>query len=100
MSGRWPRRVIDHRNGVGDDDRWRNLREATHSQNSGNATARGGKYSPLKGVCWNKGAQRFQAQIKVNYRAVYLGLFDTAEAAHAAYLAAARKHFGEFARAR
>lgn len=44
-------------------------------------------------------AGKYQAQIKVNYRSIYLGLFPTARAAHAAYIAAARKYFGEFARA-
>lgn len=34
----------------------------------------------------------------VNYKRKTLGCYDTAEEAHAAYVAAAEKHFGEFAR--
>jgi hypothetical protein len=33
MTGKWPAHEIDHRNGIGWDDRFENLREATHSQN-------------------------------------------------------------------
>jgi len=32
MAGRWPERDINHRNGVRNDNRWSNLREATHAQ--------------------------------------------------------------------
>jgi hypothetical protein len=34
--GRWPEHDIDHRNGVRDDNRLENLREATNAQNTQN----------------------------------------------------------------
>ncbi len=39
------------------------------------------------------------AQICINSKSIHLGVFDTKEEASAAYLAAAERHFGEFARA-
>jgi hypothetical protein len=33
----------------------------------------------------------------VNAKVIYLGLHDDPESAHAAYLSAAKEHFGEFA---
>jgi hypothetical protein len=38
------------------------------------------------------------AQISVDGRSKHLGRFPTPEQAHAAYVAAAREHYGEFAR--
>ena len=92
MTGRWPRKLVDHRNCIKSDDRWDNLRDATHSQNGANSHARKG----CKGVIRTRG--KYEARIKVNYRNIYLGRFDSAERAHAVYAAAAEKHFGEFAR--
>src|SRR6516162_1885974 len=92
MTGRWPRKLVDHRNCIKSDDHWDNLRDATHSQNGANSHARKG----CKGVIRTRG--KYEARIKVNYRNIYLGRFDSAERAHAVYAAAAEKHFGEFAR--
>src|SRR6266850_3791104 len=36
MTGSWPKEEIDHRNGMGSDNAWNNLREATHSENMQN----------------------------------------------------------------
>ncbi|MCK9994454.1 MAG: hypothetical protein Dbin4_02974, partial [Alphaproteobacteria bacterium] len=36
MTGEWPTNQLDHLNGVRDDNRWGNLREATHGQNQQN----------------------------------------------------------------
>lgn len=98
MTGQWPKNMVDHRNTVRDDDRWRNLREATRAQNGANMRDRLSKVS-LKGVSKHTKDGKFQAFIGVNCRRIYLGRFDRAEDAHAAYIVAAKRHFGNFARA-
>lgn len=95
MTGVWPK-MIDHKNLNKGDNRWENLREATPLQNNANVAGRG-KYP--KGVTFHKQVGRYQAAIKVEGRSHYLGLHDTPEQAHAAYIAAATRFFGEFARA-
>jgi HNH endonuclease len=97
MTGRWPRHQIDHRDLNKSNNRWSNLRQASSSQNGAN---RKGK-SPLKGVIdlGPYSTKRFQAMIQVNGKRHYLGRFSNARQAYAAYRAAARKHFGEYARA-
>jgi len=98
MTGSWPIGHIDHRDCDGLNNRWANLREATHSQNAGNKARFKNNTSGFKGVTFNKGCQKFQAQIHFNRKLIYLGLYDTPEAAAAAYAAAAKQQFGEFAR--
>lgn len=97
MTGEWPEADVDHVNGDRLDNRWKNLREATRSQNNANRRATIDK--GLKGTSYNIRRGRWMAKINVNHQQIYLGYFDTAEEAHAAYVAAARLHYGEFARA-
>lgn len=99
MTGAWPAGKVDHKDGNGLNNRWSNLRQATNSQNAGNAKLYSTNTSGFKGVTWNKASRRWQAGIKKNGQNVYLGLFDCPKAAHEAYLAAAREHFGDFVRA-
>ena len=95
--GRWPNRFVDHKNLNRADNRWRNLREATPFQNTGNCPLRRDSSTGRKGV--HHHGERFRARIRVNGELKSLGLFDTADAASAAYEAAAKIAFGEFARA-
>ncbi len=93
--GKWPDLDLDHINGIRSDNRIDNLRLATQQQNSANMKGHG-RY--LKGV-YKASPNRFGAQIRVDNILYQLGLFRTEEAAHAAYIQAAQRYFGDFARA-
>lgn len=73
-----------------------NLRLCTKGQNGINKYSYRGM-SKYKGVSWRKKQKMFAAQIRVNYKLIHLGFFDTEEQAAIAYNAAAVKHFAEFA---
>lgn len=96
--GEWPEDQIDHVDNDRLNNRIGNLREATSFENMRNRGAQNNNSSGHKGVHWNSGAKAFCAQICFEGRRVYLGLFSTAEDAHAAYCEAAKKYHGEFAR--
>lgn len=88
---------IDHINGDRDDNRIENLRLATRAQNNQNQKRRPSA-SGVKGVHIQRGGRFSSCITPPNGNQMYLGTFDTKEAAHEAYNAAARKHFGEYAR--
>lgn len=87
---------VDHINGDTLDNRRSNLRFYVGSQNHQNRHASNGS-SQFKGVCRHKQLGKWQAQIRLNRRARYLGVFASEADAARAYDAAARQLFGEFA---
>jgi len=95
QTGWWPKQ-IDHANRDGFDNRWSNLREATHQQNKWNRTRP--KRDLPRGVRKARKGPRFTAAAKVNDRQMHLGSFDTPEEAHAAWCAAVQRERGEFFR--
>lgn len=95
--GVWPELEIDHRDTFTLNNAIANLRQATRLQNTHNSKPHRANKIGLKGVTASRG--KFHAKIRANFQTIYLGAFDTAEAAHAAYRTAAEQHFGEFARA-
>ena len=97
MTDEWPQREIDHINLDKADNRWRNLREATDSQQFANVYVRADNVSRFKGVHWHKATRKWAAQIQANHKSYWLGCFDSPEGAYIAYMAAAWKHFGQFA---
>lgn len=99
MTGAWADRQIDHINCQRSDNRWVNLRLASAHENARNAQRSAANKSGFKGASWKAKNRKWTAQISVENKKIYLGLFDTAEAAHAAYVEAARRLHGEFARA-
>lgn len=87
MYGDWPEGELDHINGVRNDNRIDNLRLATRSENMLNRhRPRKGNKSGYIGVSSHK--DRWRADLTVDGAQQYLGLFDTPEEAHAAYVAA------------
>lgn len=74
------------------------LRLATNAQNQRNQRSSRGGSSRYKGVNWHKNIKKWQAQIRVNNKSIYLGCFTDEQEAAAAYNTAAVKYFGEFAR--
>lgn len=89
---------VDHINGNGLDNQRRNLRVCTHAENCWNQRKTGGTSSHYKGVAWNIGCRKWEAKIRVDGILRHLGVFASEEQAASRYNAAARKHFGEFAR--
>jgi hypothetical protein len=90
-TGEWPRLHVDHINGIRSDNRLCNLRDVDCSVNLQNRRkAASHSKSGLLGVHFHRAANRYAAEIKTDGVRVFLGLFDTAEQAHAAYLRAKR----------
>jgi hypothetical protein len=91
------RRLVDHVNHDGLDNRRENLRPATIAQNNHNQRPRAAGSSRFKGVTWHRRVGKWQATIKLNGRCVYLGVFAIEEEAALAYDAAALEAYGEYA---
>ncbi len=94
MTGEWPPKQIDHENRIKHDNRWSNLRLATTTQNACNAhTGR------LTGR-WPRGVypngSKWAARVSIHGKTMYLGQFDSIEAASNARRLKARELFGEF----
>lgn len=96
VRGRWPKKELDHRDTVRNNNRWGNLRLATHGQNQQNGRCYKNNRSGFKGVTCQNGYWR--ADIQYHKKQRYLGQFDSPEKASAAYIAEAKKHHKQFAR--
>jgi hypothetical protein len=94
MLDRWPAEETDHINLIRSDNRWCNLRDATHSQNQRNSEYHAKMSDLPRGV--TKDREKFRAQIYRGMNKSHLGTFDTPEEASAAYEAAAKELYGEF----
>jgi hypothetical protein len=89
--GCWPAGDIDHLNGVKDDNGISSLRDVTKTINQQNQRRpQKSRTFGLLGARWHAGAKAWRARIQVDGQERYLGLFQTAEQAHEAYLNAKR----------
>lgn len=88
--------LVDHQDHDKSNNRKYNLRPVTTSQNGMNRNVASNCKSGVTGVCWYKAKQKWQAQIKINNRQIYLGRYDSFDDAVKARKEAEDKYFGEY----
>lgn len=89
---------VDHRNLNKLDNRFQNLRKASHTQNIRNSFKHKDNTSGFKGVSWAKWANKWRVQIMVNGKRFHIGYFSTRKEAHNSYRKVSKQYHGEFAR--
>jgi hypothetical protein len=98
IHGSFPPDCLDHINGVKDDNRFDNLREATYSENNMNQGLQSNNTSGFKGVDYLKSSGKYRARISINRTTKALGYYTTREEAHKAYCKASLEYHQEFSR--
>lgn len=77
--GEWPKGTVDHRNGVGTDNRLENLRDVTHQQNQRNMKRNAKNTSGVCGVSFCKRSGKWRAQVEIQGKQVWLGYHRSIE---------------------
>lgn len=90
-------KLIDHIDGDKSNNKIKNLRLATKSQNNMNRISLGiNNTSGISGVSWHKNNKNWRARIQLNGVAKHLGCFTNKEDAIKARKEAEIKYFGDF----
>lgn len=107
VTGNWPEKLLDHINGDKSDNSFKNIRNATYTDNNRNSILNKKSKSGYKGVSWRKKEKTWYARIRIgrddadklgmNGNCLSLGFHETAIKAHEAYKKASIKYHGEFA---
>ena len=84
---------VDHINGNTLDNRRQNLRICTNSANLRNGRIRTNNISGFTGVGFNKNRNKWEARIKVKYKQINLGRFDSKQMAIKARKKAEQKYW-------
>jgi hypothetical protein len=98
VTGEWPQADIDHRDLDPSNNRWKNLRPASRSQNRCNTQVRKDNALGVKGVWFDRTKGRYIAQTWANGKQLWRSRHKTEEEAARAYRDAAIREHGEFAR--
>lgn len=96
VHGEFPVGLIDHRNGVVDDNRISNLRIADKSKNAMNAKKPSDNTSGHKGIDFHKGTGKWRARVTACGREHHLGLFNNIQDAVDAIGEKRKQIHGEF----
>lgn len=76
VTGSWPEGEIDHKNHICSDDRYDNLRDVSHQENSRNQRLPSDNHSGVCGVRRCKSG-RFRVEIRIDGKSINLGRYDT-----------------------
>lgn len=85
--GIWPKRHLDHINGIKDDNRLINLRDVSPNTNMTNLK-RNREGDQIVGGFFDKVRNKWKSHINHNTKRIHLGYFNTKEECLAAYLGA------------
>lgn len=88
VHGEWSSEILDHRNGFRSDNRIENIRECNDALNQQNRRTKASHNSVGALGVHRHFDGRYRAKITVNKKQIHLGVFDTAELAHDAYIKA------------
>jgi hypothetical protein len=91
MTGEWPTTEIDHKDQNPSNNKWSNLRLATHAQNITNQSVHFDNKSGHKGIYRHKNGRYY-----VNVGGTSHGGYANVEEAKAVYTRVAREYHGEF----
>jgi hypothetical protein len=89
---------IDHIDGNRSNNKIENLRQATKQQNNWNRAIQKNNSSGIKGISWREDCKKWIACCRVNYKLVYLGLFNEIEEAKKVLSEFRSKNHGNFAK--
>lgn len=96
MTGEHPDFEVDHINRIRSDNRWSNLRKATHSQNMQNKCAHRNNVSGIKGVNFRKDSGKYRVMIKIDGKLKSFGQYDDLELAELVSSEVRSKYHKEF----
>ncbi|RKR65562.1 HNH endonuclease [Yokenella regensburgei] len=85
VTGDNPCGIIDHINRVRADNRFSNLRDVSHLDNTWNQSIRKNNTSGYQGCNFHKNTKKWEAKIRLNLRLIHLGYYSTAKDAGIAY---------------
>ncbi len=74
--GKWPGPIVDHIDGVRDNNRIENLRSVTDLESCRNRGRAKNNTSGILGVGWNKHHKKWRVQLMANGKQMFFGYFD------------------------
>lgn len=88
MKGEFPSSYMDHINGDRSDDRWRNLREVSPTDNAKNKARQRNNTSGVVGVSFHNKSNKWRVQVVIDRKNKHIGCFEhIADAIEASKLA-------------
>jgi hypothetical protein len=95
---KWPTRDLDHKDRDGLNNKYKNLRLCTNSQNQGNTIEQKNNTSGYKGVSWHKHSKKWRAGISYKRKRIWSKGYNDPYEAYQWYCREHNKLFGEFSR--